>query len=501
MKRFRWILLVLTLALLVPIWAYHDLPTTDGPSHLENAYILLHFHESGGEGFDQFYDLEPHLVPNWLGHVALPPLLLAFDPWTAEKVFLSLYVLFFVFAVRYFLRSVDPASEMYTVLALPLALHFPLFMGFYNFTWSVPVMLLAVGFWWRRQDRLLDWRTLVSLNLILIALFFCHLVSQVAALACVIGLVVLLHGRHPQRVILFVAGLAPALFLPVRYFLIDGVGSWIGGISAKFADFFGLHSLVSFDSRTTLLGIALAGLLGVLAVLTAWAKATGRVRRLEPRDAFLAGSMAFSVLYFVLPDHFVEGGFIRDRLGLFPFLLVLAWFTPRLGKHGRRAVVVLAALITLAHAGLTTWAMAPYRQQLADYTSGIPRVRQNDTILPLSFDHMAHPGTRISAYLHAAGHYVLATGCINLDNFEGRYDSSPLNYKPDRNPFQLCGYIESGSGELTLDHYPVPIDFILLWSPRPTFPCLDWIREHYVLVHAQGRMQLYERRDRVEPGS
>ncbi|MBN2489245.1 MAG: hypothetical protein JXQ29_00145 [Planctomycetes bacterium] len=457
--------------------------------------MLLHFHD-GERAYQQFYDFSPRLVPNWLGHVALPILMLLFEPLVAERVFLTIYLLLFVFAIRYFLRSIGPDQGVFAFLALPLVYHFPLFMGFYNFTCSVPLMLLALGFWWRHRDRLFSARVLLGLNLLLVTLYFCHLVSVLATIGSLFALALLKDWRNPQEFLGHIPALSPGMILPAQYFLRGGVGASVGWLPASAADFLGLRCLVAHEPLTEYVGIALGLLYAVLFAHTLVAKALRREPRRSPRDAFLPLVLGFTALYFVLPEHFGEGGFIRDRVALYPFLLVLAWFTPRLAAPLKKAVVVVACLVALVHIALITARLVPVNQELADYTSGVGRVGKNDVLLPVSFDHMVHPGTRISTYLHAAGYYAVRCDCIELDNFEGRYSSSPLDYKPDRDPFALLGPIEQGTGDLRIDRYPVPIDFILLWCPPETFPAKAWIERNYGRVHAQGRMVLYERKGR-----
>src|SRR5262249_6502581 len=47
---------VLALAHLIPVWAFHYLPTQDGPSHLANAYILKDY-GTPGSSYATFFEL------------------------------------------------------------------------------------------------------------------------------------------------------------------------------------------------------------------------------------------------------------------------------------------------------------------------------------------------------------------------------------------------------------------------------------------------------------
>src|SRR5437870_3738316 len=97
MQRFRdpqtLLFTALVLLPLVPLWAVPYFPSQDGPTHLENAVILRDYDRSDRPMLRDFYVLNTHLDPNWLGHLALRGLLAFLPVFLAEKVLLSGYLL------------------------------------------------------------------------------------------------------------------------------------------------------------------------------------------------------------------------------------------------------------------------------------------------------------------------------------------------------------------------------------------------------------------------
>src|SRR5947207_340100 len=90
---------------LAPVWGLRYFPSQDGPSHLENANILLLLRRPELPVFRDYFAVNRGPTPNWLGHVALAGLIRISSPLPAEKILLTLYILTLPLAVRYALRE------------------------------------------------------------------------------------------------------------------------------------------------------------------------------------------------------------------------------------------------------------------------------------------------------------------------------------------------------------------------------------------------------------
>src|SRR5262249_32463509 len=148
----RWLFAALAVLHLLPVWRVAYVPTTDGPSHVYNAFVHLHLHDPAWPLFAPTFEIDPKPLPNWLSQVALLPPLAVFSPGVAEKVLVSLYVLLFLAAARFFAGSVDPERRWLAFLAFPFVYNWSFHFGFYNFCFSLAFYLLALGCWWRRRE-------------------------------------------------------------------------------------------------------------------------------------------------------------------------------------------------------------------------------------------------------------------------------------------------------------------------------------------------------------
>jgi hypothetical protein len=492
-----WLIIGLTLLHIIPIWAFRFFPSQDGPSHIENSYMLLHYFDRD-RPYSRYYDLNLDPVPNWFSHLAMAFLMSFLPPIAVEKLLLTAYIILFVASILYLLNSVEREGAFFSLLAFPFIYNYLLHMGFYNFSLSFPLMFLSIGYWWRRRDRWRDWQVIVGLNLLLILIYFCHIVSQLLAIMAILLLALLHHRRKIHRALFLVLALIPSYLLPFYYVYTRGTrrsGRWPSGdLWGYFAK---IGSLTSYDLREYHLGRALAILFAALVIYTIVWEKTGLIKgRLRPqiglRDGFLLLAVVFFLLYFYMPDGMSGGGFITTRLNLYPFIIILPWLSPYLWRPVKYGVGVIAIVLTLIHLGFTTYYYDVLNKGLEEYTSGIPFVGENETILPLSFDHRGR-SARIGIYLHAKGYYCAEAGAIMLANYEGSTDYFPLKWKPSMNPHAIIGDIWSGDANIHPESYPEPIDYVLLWSPKDKFPALDWIQRNYELIHSQGRLRLYKR--------
>ncbi len=97
------LIVLLIVAYLFPIWLFDYFPTQDGVSHVYNSQIITEYSNQTYQ-FRDYYDINWFPFPNWLSHISLTLLMFIFPPLTAEKVFLSLYIILFPLAIRYFLN-------------------------------------------------------------------------------------------------------------------------------------------------------------------------------------------------------------------------------------------------------------------------------------------------------------------------------------------------------------------------------------------------------------
>jgi hypothetical protein len=498
-----WLVVALTVLHIAPIWAFRYFPSQDGPSHVENAYMLAHYFDKGAV-YSQYYDLNLRPFPNWLSHAAMAVIMKVAPPLVAEKLLLTGYIVLFVLGMRYFLRSVADRTDWLLLLAFPFIYNYLLHRGYYNFSLSLPLAFVAIGYWWRRRRGRLDWRGWVGLNLLLLLVYSANILSEGVAVLGVLVLAAAHHGRRIGRTLEVAAALVPACVLPVCY-MASEQGEAVGGRlgAAQLGSYLAtIGSLTSFDSRERYVGAALAAVFAVLvgwqllARARAWSVAHARDEvdgsrvGLAPTDGFLMLALLLALLYFLAPTRAFGGSTITYRLCLYPFLVVLAWLAVGVPRPLRWAAGAAALLVALVHLGLTAGAYATLNRGLAEYTSGASLVEANSTILPISFEHRGE-SARIGVYRHAGSYYTIASAAVDLANYEAGKPYFPLRYKEALNPWLIVGSLEGGRGSIHPGRYPRPVDYILLWSAPPDFQGMPWIESNYSLFWPEGRLRLY----------
>jgi len=172
--------LAMIVVYLIPLWAFRYFPSQDGPSHLANATIIREYHEPDRTAFRAYYVFNQRFTPNWAGHLVLAGLMSLMSPLVAEKVFLSGYVILLPVAIRYAVLAVRRDSGFLAVLGFPFVYNYPLHMGFYTFSYSLAMFFFVSGYWLKHRERF-GLREMVTLAILSILLYLCHIVSAVAA--------------------------------------------------------------------------------------------------------------------------------------------------------------------------------------------------------------------------------------------------------------------------------------------------------------------------------
>jgi hypothetical protein len=340
-----WLVTGLILLYLIPIWAFQYIPTQDGPSHLNNAQILSQY-TNPAYNFQKIYDLRLDPFPNWLSHAGLAALMWVFPPLVAEKILLSLYVIGFPLAFIYFLGAVDPTKKPLGLFSFAFIYNYLFMMGFYNFVFSIPLTFWTLGYFWKHRFRL-RFSQAVLLNLLLLMVYFGHMITYLVALGSIafiavihfIGQWISLHGsplrRHIASLGISLISLAPTLPLLVNYYLGSSfVGTvpliYTGRILDLLNDFISMRILVSYESYgQSALSLVVAVLLGLIFIITLIRRIScisfSQRRFFRFDDCILCLFIILFALYLLMPSDFGSGGWLNDRLALLGSLFLLAW--------------------------------------------------------------------------------------------------------------------------------------------------------------------------------
>ncbi len=94
-----------------------------------------------------FYQIRHPFPPYATHYITLLLLSHLFSFDIAEKIFVCLILVVFAWGLRLSGKRIGPAGPWITLLFVPLALSWPLMMGFFNFTLGVSLLLLATACW------------------------------------------------------------------------------------------------------------------------------------------------------------------------------------------------------------------------------------------------------------------------------------------------------------------------------------------------------------------
>jgi hypothetical protein len=488
----------LLVAGLAPVWLVAHVPTQDGANHVESVIGLLRLPHSAL--LQHHYLPNYGLQPNWLTQILFAGLVQLASPRVAEKLVLSGYLALLPLAFRYALPRTERGR--WAALAIfPFVHSYVFHMGFWNFSYSLTLFFVAVGFWYRRRGRL-STREGVVFSAVTLVLFVAHSVSTAAAFAAMTSVLAWRAGlglwrtrdrarrhaivlrRYLRRLLATYAWALPALGLMALFLLRQPKPYAYRPSLFDYAKHFAsLYALVSFDRRELLLTFPVA-----LAIAAAVALALrGRDGRpLRPVDGWLAAGVVATALYFLTPDSVADGAQLTDRLALYPFFAALLW----LGWSGaplpivRRAALALALLFVAA----TAFRLFKYEQldrYLAEYESVAPHVAEGSTILPLTFapfgprqggaiDGKKLLSYRVQVFQHVNGWIATERHGVDLDNSQAKTTHAPLRWKDELNPFTYLNTRPFGLEDEPpcVELWPYPalggrIDYVLVWGATP----------------------------------
>jgi len=489
---------------LVPFWAVPGyLPSTDGPSHVYNAWVLGQLAGPAPPPLlRQYYYLNPEPVPNSLTHVALLALMWALPPAAAEKTLLSLYVLLAAGALWYLAGAIDGERAWLALLGLPFVWNVLLGLGFYNYCFSIPLFLLALGWWWRHRGRP-GLAFAAVLDALLVLCYFAHILGAVLALAG-IGVLWLASWRRERwrGHLAHLAILVPAAALPFWFTVLRHGGrtrpshdTW-SDLWDKLSHLQPQCQFVEEGGRT---GAILAKLFAAWVVFTLLREGAARWREGPPRrrwrwlreeDGFLAIALLVVAFYFAGPEGAAGGALLKPRLALVPFLVVLPWLTASVGRWGRAAAVLALAALAVR---LVTFAVPCYRAGSRDveaFVRGLDAVPPGSVVAPLIFDRRTTPCMRTGSVDHATGYAAVAKGLIDWDNYEAETDYFPLRFHDFAlRPADLD--VEGDPAHLPVRRLMSRVDYIYCWRMPPGAPIAGRLERQCKLVAAGDQWRLY----------
>lgn len=431
---------------LLAIWGSPVLVTTDGPSHVYNA-IVGQAVRAGEAPFAEQFHLEGQGASNRAADITLHSLGAMTDWDTAERLLMSLAVVGQFFSLMFLGGWAKHHALLLAPLVAWLTNSWFLWMGFYDFSLSIPLLVLLALV----VDQPGGWRRQVALQGMLALLFFTHLFTFTigAGLSGSVAAWEVLHRRRAPRALLESLPALGALLVQLHSGAAGrGVVAWSGALKA-------LAGLGLGDFLVSFFPLDVAS--GALVMLVVWAT-LWRVARRSARDGavLLSGRVVFAAALLIfspfLPDAVGDGSYIHARLRFFAVILLLPEMGERLASLPRR-VAWVASFAVLAglwvHSAAVTRlskrvAADEHDIQTALLASGAGSGRWVKTILR----DRERGLFRISAYQHLTDRISGRLGLLSLDDYESYLAIFPVKW--NRVPDDLEARSENGGWSVRL---------------------------------------------------
>jgi hypothetical protein len=488
----RWTFIVLALLHLAPLCSVRYLPLGDGPTHIYNAWVLhgLVTGEAPAHIAEAYkVDWKPH--PNWSGHVLMALAMAVVPPLVAEKLLLALILGLTLWGTWLLATSVDPRNDLYAFLAFPFTWTQTFVSGYYNFSLSIGLYLIILAVWWRRRER----ASIGSVTLLAVLLILCNFTHPMATLlAC--GSIVLL-SLLTRRF-----GHLPAILPVIPLLALFGrtaesnTGAplqlqvtWDAArILAK------IETLYAFDDRHRPIAVVLALTCAVLIVYT-----LVRERRREA-DAIAILALALIGMMFWLPAAQGTRDLFTGRMQPFVFLILPAWFTPRIAGRGRAALLALLSILAIANGAIVFERIRHYGRELGTMVRQLDAIEPDTTLMPLFFEDPSTL-TYTNGFAHFISYVALEKRLVDLSNYEPSTHYFPI---AERRETVGSYQIDAFPGAVDLAQPAARTDYVVAYALPEDAANRGSLNFLYRLVEEAGPYRIYHRRmtaaeQRAEP--
>ncbi len=451
-KWLPWLFAIGIAANLLPIWTVKWLPMGDLFGHVQLMDIVLRYADPATSYRDIYLlprSLDPNTLSLWFAH-AVPGM----GALTAARILLSAYVIGLPISLI-LLARVWRRSPWLALLSLPLTWNALVNIGFLNYIIALPVLfgVLALA---RRYAESGRWQRGVALALLLVLLFFCHVIAFLIGMGMTV-FVLVWHGEGRERLTRLWVVLAAA---PIggqwiwRKFValeatVEGrtfgtrsgnLGLWflkprelVGQLYEWSLQYFrdGVDRKMAWTALVIWLALMLVGLVARLRG-TAEVQLRWRDRSLELMTVLCA------IAYFFLPSHMNEMSIITERVVMQVILMLTLW--PQLEFTAwRRWLIVPMLALAIVYAWTVRLEFRRFEQlEIASLPDGL-----RDLPTKSRFCYVLVERDNETTFMGAVWHvpraiFALQHGGLVDDSFAVR-PYTPVQYKPGAMPTPLIG--------------------------------------------------------------
>lgn len=449
---------MLVLLWLLPVWTVSYFLTGDGPCHLYNSRIMLDWIQGNHtDMYRYFMNSNPHIDPNWLTNIIQVPLLLAFPPALAEKVFYTLYLLAFAFGFRFLIRQINPKALYLCSIGLIFAWHHLVFKGFSNNTLSIAVWFWIAGYWLKYREAPF-WKAVIFQMIFSLLSYLSHPMGFIYSslmIACMLTGETIAQIRRQniaagwkyfrKQLLRLVVAYLPTLILFAIFILRrTWSGEDSGYNSEVWKNFIWMPALTDLNEREYVFSIMTSLFCFILL-------AAAIVQRIINRDqAKMQGLGLFVIIVFLTiifpPAGMMRGFDVPRRLIMLPLLAILFFMaTVETGRRWQVITILFGTIVTVAMLAIRLpilWQTSAFASEVVSCKDMIePRY----TIMTLNYDLDPHniKGEKIIdvewTNVHTDCYIGTYIPAIMADNYELNADYFPFTGIPETNFYYHSG--------------------------------------------------------------
>ncbi len=438
---------------LVPLFFGKYFLTQDGPSHLYNAFVLKDMVFNHHSFYTAWFDINKVPNPNWLVTIFYALSMTVLPAFLAEKIFLVLYVVLLPLSFRFLIKQINLKSSFIALLIFPLVYNITLYLGFFNFCFSIIFYFYAVGYWLKYQG-VFSLKKQIAFLLLVTLTYFSHPVSFVV-LVMTIGIFILSmlyqeiksKNKPVKHLLRMVYGLFISLLPSLIFFLMffGESGSEISFTTRNVKTYiidqlqnYGLNYSGKADLRIC---TAYSAILAFFFIYNLIIRI--KTKRFYRPDILYLFFILFSIMTFFSPEEIAGGSVILIRLILYSniiaILCISAYSYPARLKKISACLFFGFALFWLV---FKSYHFEKIQERFETFRSIENQIPEGKTVLPFVI-HQSNPDGSpldtikdidIIVFLHTANYLSIEKKLLCLSDYEASQSYFPLKWKPNKDP-------------------------------------------------------------------
>ena len=493
----------LTIASLVPIWIGEYFPSQNGPEYLLAVQMMKEYFNPIFN-YSDYYELIFVLTPNLLFHVVVYLLYSVFPILISSKIALSLNVILLPLGIFYLIKTIHPKKVIFGFGGFPFIYNYFIPKGYNSFYFSIVIFCFFFGYLVKHSDRL-HTKNLVWLAILVFLVYMSHVFSFVLAIF-IATVYILLRYQSYRAVLKVLAVFIPSCIFFAQYVifmlnqsdsLVDSHAYWIRYypwyyaiklfVKMSMSSFSELPAFIFLIPLSFILYAVFKKVLGLRSSFSVSDIARGGWRLFMKQETTLCLFIILSLIFFALPGQIAGWPKFNIRLLPFVFILMLACAVPFSKKISNRMFLGVVCVTSLLLYMIMAFHVVKINKDLKDYTSGIPVIEKNKTLLPVRLEDYRVGEIRP---LHWAFNYYNlfkggATG-QSVVHYTGRV---PMKYRrPIEQAFpNFAPNLKKGVNMIKIRE---AYDYVLFWGENKEILGL-FERFGFQLIHEQGKLRLY----------